>query len=113
MLGVMASELGGNVALAKRGGLLHDIGKAADHEIEGPHAQIGVDLAKKYRENADVQLCIAAHHGDVEANHIGGCLGTGRRCHLCCTSGRPAGIAWKTISNVWKSWRKLPIRLMA
>lgn len=48
----------------------HDIGKAADHEIEGPHAQIGVDLAKKYRENADVQLCIAAHHGDVEATTL-------------------------------------------
>ena len=70
LAGIMASELGLDPTIARRAGLLHDIGKAADHEIEGPHAQIGVDLAKKYRENADVQLCIAAHHGDVEATTL-------------------------------------------
>ena len=67
---VMAAELGANVKLAKRGGLLHDIGKAIDHEVEGPHVQIGADVAKKYRENADVVHCIMAHHGDVEAKTV-------------------------------------------
>ena len=67
---VMAAELGANVKLAKRGGLLHDIGKAVDHEVEGPHIQIGADLAKKYRESADVIHCIQAHHGDIEAQSV-------------------------------------------
>lgn len=63
--GVMASELGVNVKKAKRAGLLHDIGKAVDHEIEGPHAIIGADLAKKYREPEDVVHAIQAHHEDI------------------------------------------------
>ena len=63
--GVMASELGVNVKKAKRAGLLHDIGKAVDHEVEGPHAVIGADLAKKYREPADVVHAIHAHHEDI------------------------------------------------
>jgi ribonuclease Y len=67
---VMAAELGANVKLAKRGGLLHDIGKAVDHEVEGPHIQIGADLAKKYREANDVIHCIQAHHGDIEAQSV-------------------------------------------
>ena len=74
LAGLLAGEMGVNVTLARRAGLLHDIGKALDHEIEGSHVQIGVDICRKYKENTQVIHAIEAHHGDVEAQTIVACL---------------------------------------
>ena len=67
---IMASEIGADVAIAKRAGLLHDIGKATDHEMEGPHVAIGASLARKYRESPVIVNAVGAHHGDEEAQSI-------------------------------------------
>ncbi len=72
--GLIASELGEDVTLAKRAGLLHDIGKALDHEMEGSHIQLGVDVAKKYKESEAVVHAIHAHHGDIEAKTVIACI---------------------------------------
>ena len=74
LAGLLAAEIGADVTAAKRAGLLHDLGKSIDHEVEGSHVQIGVELARKYRENEDIVHAIEAHHNDVEPRTIVACL---------------------------------------
>ena len=72
--GLLAGELGADIRAAKRAGLLHDLGKAIDHEIDGSHVDIGVDVARKYKENEDILHAIHAHHGDVEPRTVIACI---------------------------------------
>ena len=74
MCGLLAAEIGVDVRMAKRAGLLHDIGKSVDHEMEGSHIQIGVDLCRKYKESALVINAVEAHHGDVEPESLIACI---------------------------------------
>ena len=89
--GLLAAEIGANVAEAKRAGLLHDLGKSIDHEVEGSHVTIGVELARKYHESEAVIHAIHAHHNDVEPQTVVACLVQAGRRHLRRPARRPAG----------------------
>ncbi len=103
LAGLMAQELGLDVNFAKRAGLLHDVGKAVDHEQEGTHIQIGADLAKKYKENAMIVNAIMAHHGDVEPKTIEAVLVQAADA----VSGARPGARRETGSNYVKRLEKL------
>ncbi|HEY5541371.1 MAG TPA: ribonuclease Y [Coriobacteriia bacterium] len=103
LAGVMASELGVDVQLAKRAGLLHDLGKAIDHEVEGPHALIGADLARRMNEPPAVVHAIEAHHGDIEPNTVEAVL---VQAGDAISAGRP-GARRETLESYIKRLEKL------
>ncbi len=103
LAGIMAAELGANVTLCKRAGLLHDIGKALDHELEGTHVSIGVDVAKKYKESKDVVHCIAAHHNDIDPETVEAVI---VQCADAISGARP-GARRESLDNYVKRLEKL------
>src|SRR5690606_22989375 len=103
LAGMMAAELGANVEVARRAGLLHDLGKAVDHEVEGSHLQIGIELLKKYKESWEVVHAMACHHGDYEPQTVEACLVTAADA---ISASRP-GARRETLDNYIKRLRKL------
>ena len=107
MAGVMASELGLDPKLARRCGFLHDIGKAADHEVDGPHAVIGARLCKKYGENETVINAVGGHHQDVEPTSALHLPDRGRRRGLGLAARAPGARASRPTCSAWRTWRRI------
>ena len=98
LAGLLAGEIGLDVRVAKRAGLLHDIGKSIDHDVEGSHIQIGVDLCRKYKESATVVNAVEAHHGDVEPQDSDRMCSSGGGYHICSQTRREK----RNIRNIYK-----------